>query len=46
MGWHGSKSLEHKAQAIADFNAFVANDERVETVLLPIRDGVTLIRKK
>lgn len=46
--WDGTvlNPLEHKAQAIADFNAFVANDERVETVLLPIRDGVTLIRKK
>lgn len=28
------------------FNAFVQNDPRVENVLLPIRDGLTLIRKK
>lgn len=28
------------------FNDFVAKDERVETVILPIRDGLTLIRKK
>lgn len=27
------------------FNAFVANDPRVETVILPLRDGLTLIRK-
>ena len=31
--------------AVAEFNAFVANDPRVEQVLLPIRDGVTLIRR-
>lgn len=36
---------DHKAQAIADFNALVTNDDRVEQVLLPIRDGVTIIRK-
>ncbi len=28
------------------FNAFVQQDERVENVLLPIRDGLMLIRKK
>lgn len=32
-------------RAIADFNAFVRNDRRVECVMLTIRDGVTLIRK-
>ena len=32
-------------EAIADFNAFVANDPRVEAVLVPIRDGLTLIRR-
>ncbi|MFB9314534.1 O-methyltransferase, partial [Nocardioides plantarum] len=31
--------------AIADFNARVAADDRVEQVLLPLRDGVTLIRR-
>ena len=31
-------------RAVAAFNAFVAGDSRVEQVLLPIRDGVTLIR--
>lgn len=30
--------------AIADFNRMVANDPRVEQVMLPLRDGVTLIR--
>ena len=32
-------------RAIADFNAFVAHDSRVEQVLVPIRDGLTLIRR-
>ena len=31
--------------AIMKFNDFVAQDTRVEKVLLPIRDGLTLIRK-
>ncbi|MEM6448452.1 MAG: class I SAM-dependent methyltransferase [Cyanobacteria bacterium P01_D01_bin.123] len=33
-------------EALAQFNQEIANDERVEQVLLPIRDGVTLIRRK
>jgi caffeoyl-CoA O-methyltransferase len=31
--------------AIAKFNQAVANDVRVEQVLLPLRDGLTLIRR-
>ncbi|MCZ4076801.1 class I SAM-dependent methyltransferase [Rhodococcus sp. H36-A4] len=31
--------------AIADFNRYVAGDPRVEQVLLPLRDGVTLVRR-
>ena len=33
-------------QAIADFNRFVAEDPRVEQVLVPIRDGLTIIKRK
>ncbi len=33
-------------EAIARFNRFVADDDRVEQVLLPLRDGLTLIRRK
>lgn len=33
-------------QAILDFNRFVANDSRVEKVILPLRDGIFVIRKK
>ncbi len=31
--------------AIADFNPAIADDPRVEQVLLPLRDGLTLIRR-
>ena len=34
------------AQAIARFNEHVLHDERVEAVLLPFREGVTLIRRR
>lgn len=33
-------------EAIARFNQVVADDPRVEQVILPLRDGVTLIRRK
>ena len=32
--------------AIAAFNEMVARDERVEQVMLPVRDGVTIVRLK
>jgi len=34
------------SQAIARFNDHVRADDRVECVLLTIRDGITLIRKR
>lgn len=34
------------AKAIRDFNEYVKKDERVEHVLIPMRDGLMLIRKK
>ena len=33
-------------KGIFDFNDFLKNDKRVEKVILPLRDGLTLIRKK
>ena len=33
-------------EAIARFNRFVAEDPRVEQVLIPMRDGITLIKRK
>jgi len=32
-------------KAVAEFNDVVAADPRVEQVLLPLRDGLTLIRQ-
>jgi hypothetical protein len=37
---------DKQTQGIARFNDLVASDSRVETVVLPIRNGLTLIRKK
>ncbi|EJX03740.1 O-methyltransferase, family 3, partial [gut metagenome] len=31
---------------IAKFNDMVINDSRVESVILPLRDGINLIHKK
>jgi len=49
--WSGKvieeKSMNDKdTKAIMEFNSFVMNDDRVENVLLPIRDGLFLVRKK
>jgi len=33
-------------KGIFDFNEYLKNDSRVEKVILPLRDGLTLIRKK
>jgi caffeoyl-CoA O-methyltransferase len=37
---------EEITQAISEFNEHVRRDERVEAVLLPFRDGLTLIRRR
>lgn len=37
---------DHQTQGIRAFNDLVAADSRVETVILPVRDGLTLLRKK
>ena len=31
--------------ALKEFNEYVKNDQRVETLLLPLRDGLTICRK-
>lgn len=49
--WSG-KVLETPAiddlqtRGIVEFNSIIKNDERVEKVILPLRDGMTVIRKK
>ena len=35
---------DKQTQAIIDFNAAIVADSRVENVILPIRDGINLIR--
>ena len=36
---------DHQTQGIRRFNDYVAQDPRTEQVILPLRDGLTLIRK-
>jgi caffeoyl-CoA O-methyltransferase len=47
--WHGAvvdpKADDENTRAIKAFNDQVAKDDRVETVMLPISDGLTLCRK-
>jgi caffeoyl-CoA O-methyltransferase len=46
--WSGKVIAEKKdaeTEAIASFNSKVKSDARVNTLLLPLRDGITLIRK-
>ncbi|MBK0404152.1 O-methyltransferase [Adhaeribacter sp. BT258] len=40
------KKLDKDTEALLEFNQKVQNDDRVENVLLPIRDGLLVIRKK
>lgn len=37
---------DHQTKGIETFNNYIAQDKRVEQVILPLRDGLTLIRKK
>ena len=39
------KTLDAQTAGILEFNDFVARDKRVEKVILPLRDGLTLIHK-
>jgi caffeoyl-CoA O-methyltransferase len=47
--WSGrvlNDDKDESTQALADFNEMVLADDRVENVLLPIRDGLMIVRKK
>lgn len=49
--WHGKvvQPLEEKdrsTKAVLEYNTLLKTDERIETVVLPIRDGLTISRKK
>ena len=43
---YGAGDLGDNGRAIAEFNAAVAADPRVQQVLVPLRDGVTLICRR
>ncbi|NVK84667.1 MAG: class I SAM-dependent methyltransferase [Cytophagia bacterium] len=40
------KKIDTDTQAILDFNRSMEDDDRVENVLLPIRDGLMVVRRK
>jgi len=50
--WYGKVMMEEEdkkdpsTKILKEFNDMVTADERVESIILPIRDGITLIRKK
>lgn len=35
-----------RAQKLHDFNQHIKNDDRVEQVVLTVREGITMIRRK
>ena len=39
-------SKDQQTQGVCHFNDYVRQDSRVEVIILPIRDGLTIIRKK
>ena len=50
--WHGKvvaqtgEKVNAKTQVLMDFNDRVQQDSRVENVLLPVRDGLMIVRKR
>jgi predicted O-methyltransferase YrrM len=38
--------MDKDTRGIVEFNEFVQNDERVENLMLPVRDGLSIIRKR
>ena len=43
---NGSDKIDKDTQAVIDFNEVVQLDDRIDNVMIPLRDGLTLIRKK
>jgi len=41
-----SNKMDKETKGIVSFNEFIKNDSRVEKVIIPLRDGITIIRKK
>lgn len=49
--WHGKvvepiNEKDLSTKAVVEFNRILKEDERIETVMLPIRDGLSISRKK
>ncbi|MEI7981605.1 MAG: methyltransferase, partial [Bacteroidota bacterium] len=49
--WNGKVLVERNKMnrdtvGIDDFNKFVQNDDRVENMILPFRDGIMMVKKK
>ncbi len=49
--WHGKvvepiDDKDHATKTLLEYNTLLKEDPRIETVLLPIRDGLTISRKK
>jgi caffeoyl-CoA O-methyltransferase len=42
---HGAKSADKETRGIIEFNTFVSQDTRIEKLLIPLRDGLFLMRK-
>lgn len=42
----GPKKIDKDTQALIDFNQKVQNDSRVENVIVPMRDGISVMRKR
>jgi predicted O-methyltransferase YrrM len=37
---------DHQTKGIIEFNKLIKNEKRIEKIILPLRDGMTVIRKK
>lgn len=50
--WNGKVAIneivlkDKDTRNLHEFNQFIASDTRVEKIILPVRDGITIIRKK
>ena len=47
--WYGEVTMKNNedkiTKTIKDFNEFVSNDNRVEKIIIPLGDGMTICRK-
>ena len=48
--WHGKvinqdKEIDHKTRKIAEFNKNMANESSLESIIIPIRDGISIAVK-